>query len=165
MSEPSQSPYEPYPGGPYEPSAHPGRPAPVYGQQPPQYWPQGIEPVLTRMPGTVRAAQIVSWVAGAIAVAAVIAIAVMTGDPELMGAAVGGFGIQIALAACAFGFNRGGGGLRTTVITLSCLQAFCGLGSIAAMQPPGLLGMVVGIVVFCLVIGKPARLWFGRPQM
>jgi len=117
------------------------------------------------MPGVVRTAQIVAFVAGGIGVAAIVAITAVTGDPELLGAAMAGFGIQLALAGCAFGFGTGGNGLRTTVITLSCLQALCGFGSVTAMQPPGLLGSVVGIVIFCLMIGQPARLWFGRPRL
>lgn len=165
MSDPTHSPYEPYPGGSYGASQAPdGQYAPMNSPHPPHYGPQRPWAVPLRMPGTVRTAQIVAWVAGGIGIAAIVAIAAVTGDPELMGAATAGFGIQIALAGCAFGFARGGKGLRTTVITLSCLQALCGFGSVASMQPPGLLGSIVGIVIFCLMIGQPARLWFNRAQ-
>lgn len=157
-----KTPYEPYPESPDANAGFGGGYVSMNAQPYPAPYGQG--PVPVRMPGAVRAAQIVAWLAGAIGVAAVVAIAAITGDPERIGAAFAGFGIQIGLAGCAFAFATGGNGLRVAVITLACLQAMCGFGSVSAMQPPGLLGAVVGMAIFFLMIGQPARLWFGRPR-
>ena len=133
-------------------------------REPPRDTAADPDPDPVRMPRSVRAAQIIAWVAGGIGIAVIAAVAVLTGDPERLGAAVAGSAVQLVLGACAFAFAAGRGGLRTMVIALAILEAFCGFGSMGAMQPPGLLGMVVGIVLLCLMLGRSAAEWFNRPR-
>ncbi|MBF6289698.1 hypothetical protein IU440_19485 [Nocardia cyriacigeorgica] len=116
-----------------------------------------------RMPGKVRTAQVMAWVAGAIGVAASVGMVVVTGDPIAIGVAILCFGIQMALSGCAFLFREGGEYLRIVLIVLSgalALQAMAsGLG-----RPPGLLGLLTGILICCLMVSQDARLWFGRAR-
>ncbi|MEV0246530.1 hypothetical protein AB0H76_08090 [Nocardia sp. NPDC050712] len=140
-----------------------------YSQQPP---PGGIPsaggrlgsaPQIPRMPGTVRAAQVISFVMAGLGVALTVLQGVVFGAERAGGAAFG-FLCAWILAALAVQFGSAGPGTRTAALTLSIVEALIGLGGMAAMQPPGLLGILVGIVTACLVGGPGAAAWFARPR-
>ncbi|MGV9612603.1 hypothetical protein [Nocardia xishanensis] len=163
---PDQS-YPPYPAsGPEQyregthfgsepsPGAHPGYPPSALDGYD---WP--------RMPSTVRAAQIIAWSLGALGVAIVGAVAALSGDAERAGAVGFGFGLPFVLAGLAFSFDKGDNGLRITAIVLAALQGLCGLGATATGQAPGLLVIIAGIAIVCLLAPRTARDWFTRPRL
>ncbi|MFC3965713.1 hypothetical protein [Nocardia jiangsuensis] len=142
------------PQQPYNASTVPGAP-------PPFYRPYPVAP--PRMPGSVRAAQIIALlmgIAGVVAIGAAIAV----GRAELAGQLTAGFLLPIVLAAMAFAFGSAGNGLRVTAIVLASLQALLSFGAAASRQPPGLLGVISGGAVLCLLAQQTAKHWFERPR-
>ncbi|MFC8045833.1 hypothetical protein [Nocardia sp. NPDC057353] len=135
-------------------NAYPGPGAPFYQPYP-------VAP--PRMPGSVRSAQIVAWLMGAAGIA-LIGVAIGTGRAELAGQLTAGFLLPIITAGMAFAFGSAGNGLRVTAIVLASLQALFSFGAMASMQPPGLLGVITGITVICLLAPAKAKQWFERPR-
>ncbi|MFD3706822.1 hypothetical protein ACFWUP_27100 [Nocardia sp. NPDC058658] len=160
--------YEPYPGGPhggpgvahypggpgYQPGYAPFPGGPGYGSYPPA-------PV--RMPGSVRAAQILSFVAAALGLVLIVLIGAM-GGPEALGRATAGFSLFLVLGGLACAFQNGSDGVRIGGIVVGSMTALCGLGSMAGQAPPSLLGMLIGGAVAILLAQKSARDWFHRPR-
>ncbi len=163
MPDQSYPPYpasdpEQYPEGAHFSSGPPPGAYPGYPQSAPAgyAWP--------RMPSTVRAAQIIAWSVGALGIVIVGAVAVLSGDSERAGAVGFGYTMPFILAAFAFSFERGDNGVRITSIVLASLQGLCGLGATAAGQAPGLLVIIAGIAIVCLLAQRSARDWFTRPR-
>ncbi|GGK39178.1 hypothetical protein [Nocardia camponoti] len=175
-------PAQPYPGQPLypgqqpDPSAHfaPGQqpypqPVPVdqFGQ--PLY--AGQHPyaayygpaVPTSMPGTVRAAQVISLIAGALGIVLIIAIGAVGGG-EAAGRAVAGFIPFVVLAGLACAYGSGGPATRGWAIGIGALECLCGLGGAASQQAPGLMGLIVGATVLLLLSQRSAATWFRRPR-
>ncbi|MEV0854348.1 hypothetical protein [Nocardia fluminea] len=122
----------------------------------------GLQPLL-RMPGNVRAAQVICWIGGGIGVLLVAAL-IAADRPEAAGAAIAGFLPFLFLAILAFGFTSGANGIRMCTIAIACLQALCGFGSISQPAPPGLLGTTAGAAIAILLARQSAREWFTRPH-
>ncbi|MFE1592237.1 hypothetical protein [Nocardia sp. NPDC058705] len=116
-----------------------------------------------RMPGNVRAAQVICWVGGGLGIALVTAL-IVADLPDMAGAAIAGFLPFLFLAILAFGFTSGANGIRGCAIAAACLQALCGLGSVAQPAPPGPFGMVAGAAIAILLARESAHEWFTRPH-
>jgi hypothetical protein len=116
-----------------------------------------------RMPGNVRAAQVICWIGGGTGVLLVAGL-IAADLPEAAGAAIAGFLPFLFLAILAFGFTSGADGIRMCTIAIACLQALCGFGSASQPAPPGLLGTVAGAAIAILLTRQPAREWFTRPH-
>ncbi|MFD6159937.1 hypothetical protein ACFWF7_43455 [Nocardia sp. NPDC060256] len=139
------------PQGVYPPNPYGGNP---YGQFPPP---------LTTMPGSVRAAQVVSIIFGALGILLVV-VAMALGRYELAGGLIAGFLFAIIIAGFALAFGSAGNGVRTTVIVLASIEALFGLAGIGAQLPPGLLGLIVGVTVIITLSRASAGAWFKRPR-
>ncbi|MGW6422010.1 hypothetical protein ACWF82_04975 [Nocardia sp. NPDC055053] len=149
-----------YPGGPGQPGYAPYPGGPGYAGYP-QYGGYPQAPV--RMPGSVRAAQVLSFVAAGLGLALIVVFGAMAGG-EAAGGAMAGFGPFLVLGGLAFAFPTGGPGIRTTAIVVGGLTALCGLGSTASQMPPSLLGMLIGGAVAILLAQRSAHDWFHRPR-
>ncbi|MEU4800265.1 hypothetical protein [Streptomyces sp. NPDC023327] len=135
--------------------AYPGPaqdPAYAYGPTAPQ-----------RMPGSVRAAQIVLWVLAGLVLLGSVVIAA-TGDAETAGAAVGVNVLVMVAAGLALRFQRAGGGTRVACIVLMALQTLSALGGAANGNPGGLLPLLGAIAVIVLLARGDAGAWFDRPR-
>ncbi|MBF6439121.1 hypothetical protein [Nocardia cyriacigeorgica] len=144
--------YEPYPTG--------ANSAPGAWQAPHDAAPQQC-PVA--MPAPVRAAQIISWVFGAVG-AGLIAVAVAADNWELVGALIGGYLPAVFLVILAFGFGVNGNGVRVSAIVAACLGMLLGLGAVTQGLPPGLLGVGMCLAIVILLSQRSAADWFQRPQ-
>ncbi|WP_194813971.1 hypothetical protein [Nocardia sp. XZ_19_385] len=116
-----------------------------------------------RMPGVVRAARVISFLTAGLGFVLTVLVGMRFGA-ESAGGMTFGFLFAWIIAIFAFQFGSGGRGVRTTVITLSIIEAVIGLGGMASMQPPGPLGIIVGILTACLMGGQSAARWFNRPR-
>lgn len=145
--------YEPYPSTGAEP--YPQEP---YLQH--AYAPYGPAPAPVTMPGSVRSAQVISFVAGGLGLA-LVALAIASGNPELGGALIFGFGPAIVLGIMAFNYGSAGNGVRTASIVFAVLFAVFGLN---VGNPPSLVGLVGGIVLTILLSQRSAGAWFRRPR-
>ncbi|MFI8973666.1 hypothetical protein ACIGO9_12340 [Nocardia asteroides] len=117
-----------------------------------------------RMPGSVRAAQVLSFVAAGLGVVLIVATGVVAGA-EAAGRATAGSLLFLILGGLAFSFPTGGPGVRTAAIVLGALTTLCGLGSAASGLPPSLLGMLIGGAVVILLAQRTAQAWFHRPRL
>lgn len=146
------------------PAPQPGYPQPGYPQagMPPYGYYQQPMP-LTRMPGSVRAAQVMSFLLGGLGVLLII-VAGMTAGAERAGAITAGFMLPIVLSCFAFGFARGGNGIRITAIVLASLEMVFALGSSISGMPPGMLGFGISMATVITLSQRSARAWFKRNQ-
>ncbi|MET8683759.1 hypothetical protein ABZV77_06040 [Streptomyces sp. NPDC004732] len=170
MSNQFPPPSAPQPGQP----PHPGLPtyngpaqdpASAYGQGYGQAYGYGQGPMgPPRMPGVVRAAQIVIWVlAGLTVLGSVLLIAIS--NPETAGAALGVNVCLLVAAGMAFRFGTAGHGIRVTCIVLMSVQILFGLGGAASGNPGGLLPLLGAIATVILLSQSIAGAWFKRPRV
>ncbi|MFI6170613.1 hypothetical protein ACIBCN_27780 [Nocardia sp. NPDC051052] len=146
--------YPPYPGPPqggYPPNPYGGN---AYGQ---------FQPPMTKMPGSVRAAQVVSIIFATLGIVLIV-VALGLGRPELAGGLMFGFLFAIIMAGFTLTFGYAENGTRTTVIVLASIEGLVGLGGMGAQQPPGLLGCIVGLTVVITLSRASASAWFKRPR-
>ncbi|MFD6435726.1 hypothetical protein [Streptomyces venezuelae] len=116
-----------------------------------------------RMPGVVRAAQIVIWVlAGLTVLGSIMLIAIA--NPETAGAALGVNICLLVAAGMAFRFGSAGHGIRVTCIVLMSVQILFGLGGAASGNPAGLLPLLGAIASVILLSQSAAGAWFKRPR-
>ncbi|TLF81081.1 hypothetical protein [Nocardia cyriacigeorgica] len=115
------------------------------------------------MPAPVRAAQIVSWVFGAVG-AALMAVAVSADNWELVGALIGGYLPAVFLVVLAFGFAVNGNGVRVSAIVAAGVGMLLGLGAMTQGLPPGFLGFGMCMAIVILLSQRSAADWFKRPQ-
>lgn len=115
------------------------------------------------MPAPVRAAQIISWVFGAVG-AALMAVAVSVDNWELVGALIGGYLPAVFLVILAFGFGVNGNGVRVAAIVAASFGIVFGLGGLTQGLPPGLLGLGMCLAIVILLSQRSAADWFKRPQ-
>ncbi|MBF6346032.1 hypothetical protein [Nocardia cyriacigeorgica] len=144
--------YEPYPAG---------------ANGAPDAWPAPQDPMSQdfprTMPAPVRAAQIISWVFGAVG-AALMAVAVSADNWELVGALIGGYLPAVFLVILALGFGVNGNGVRVAAIVAASFGILFGLGGLAQGLPPGLLGLGMCLAIVILLSQRSAADWFKRPQ-
>ncbi|MFI5498592.1 hypothetical protein ACIA5E_05945 [Nocardia asteroides] len=166
------------PGGPVfpagapaaDPFAHTGHPVDSgYRAAPHPGYPTypgfaGYPQAPVRMPGSVRAAQVLSFVAAGLGVVLIVATGAVAGA-EAAGRATAGSLLFLILGGLAFSFPTGGPGVRTAAIVLGALTTLCGLGSAASGLPPSLLGMLIGGAVVILLAQRAAQAWFHRPRL
>ncbi|UGT44036.1 hypothetical protein LTV02_11905 [Nocardia yamanashiensis] len=128
--------YEPFPhGAGGDPPAHP-----------------------TQMPGSVRAARIISWLYGLLGIALPV-VAGVTGNYELCGALVGVFLPAYFLAILAFGYTVNGNGLRVASIIFASLGLLLVLSRVG-----GLLNLAPNLAIIILLARSEAGAWFKRPH-
>ncbi|MBF6455378.1 hypothetical protein [Nocardia cyriacigeorgica] len=142
-------------------------PYPTGAHGAPDAWPSSYDAVPQQgprtMPTPVRAAQILSWVFGAVG-AGLIAVAVAADNWELVGALIGGYLPAVFLVILAFGFGVNGNGVRVSAIVAACLGMLLGLGAVTQGLPPGLLGVGMCLAIVILLSQRSAADWFQRPQ-
>ncbi|MFE3193083.1 hypothetical protein ACFXHA_29005 [Nocardia sp. NPDC059240] len=156
-------PYEPYPDAPAAQSI-PYPPAGPHGYNTYGYHPYAqIRPYPTTMPKGVRAAQIISWAFGGLGIALSILAGVL-GNYELCGTLIAGFLPAFFLALFAFGFTVNGNGIRVASIIFASVGILFGLGGMAQLKPPGLLGLAASITILILISKNSAADWFKRPH-
>lgn len=145
-------------------SGYPAAPHPGYPAYPGHPGIAGYPQAPIRMPGTVRTAQVLSFVAAGLGVVLIVATGVVAGA-EAAGRATAGSLLFLILGGLAFSFPTGGPGVRTAAIVLGALTALCGLGSATSGLPPSLLGMLIGGAVVILLAQRAAQAWFHRPRL
>ncbi|MEV6768652.1 hypothetical protein AB0N05_08445 [Nocardia sp. NPDC051030] len=129
-----------------------------------EYQPYGQVPSYpTKMPGTARAAQIISWLFGGIGIALSVLAGVL-GKPELCGTLIGGFLPAFFLALFAFGYTANGNGLRVAAIVFASIGILWGLSAMTQAKPPGLLGFGASLAIVILLSKRSAGDWFKRPH-
>jgi hypothetical protein len=120
------------------------------------------------MPGSVRAAQIVIWATGGLALLIMIMAGVVSG-PYALGQIIGANLLVWPLFVMAFFYGRTGHPMRVTSIVFASLNIVFGLGAISS----GLRGeggggggfaFLGGIVVVILLSQGSAGQWFRRPR-
>ncbi|MCX4669598.1 hypothetical protein OG453_23430 [Streptomyces sp. NBC_01381] len=116
-----------------------------------------------KMPGVVRAAQIVLWVLGGLLVLGSIGL-IFTVNPETAGAALGVNVCLLVSAGMAFRYGTVGNGIRVTCIVLMSVQIAMALGGAANGNPAGLLPLLGAIAVVVLLSQGIAGAWFKRPR-
>ncbi|MFI9502874.1 hypothetical protein [Nocardia sp. NPDC052566] len=163
--QPGRQPFAAPPNG--YPSYPPpnGHYPPQYGHAPAPYPPHGYQtapypPVPLRMPGTVRAAQIISFLMAGLGIL-LGTVAGALGKFELLGALVFGFSPALVLGILAFSFGYAHRGTRISSIVLGSFLALFGLNP---TSPPGLLGLIMGITIVVLLAQGSAGAWFNRPR-
>ena len=156
-----------FPPPPHDPQANPPSGLPGYpgpAQDPAYGYGYGYGPVVPqKIPGAVRAAQIVVWVLGGLTLIGVIALAA-AGSPETAGAAAGVNLCLLVAGGFAFTFQNAGNGVRVTCIVLMSVQIAFGLGGLASGNPGGLLGLLGSIASVILLSQGAASAWFKRPR-
>ncbi|MCP2288865.1 hypothetical protein APR08_001779 [Nocardia amikacinitolerans] len=152
--------YEAYPTESHRPpGTYPAYPSPPYDYQP--YG--GVLAHHTKMPGPVRAAQIISWLFGGLGVAVTVLAGVMD-NFELVGALIAGFFPAFFLAILAFGFTVNGNGVRVAAIVFASLGILLGLSGMSQQLPPGPLGFGASLAIVILLSKSSAGAWFKRPH-
>ncbi|MEW2390280.1 hypothetical protein AB0933_18210 [Streptomyces venezuelae] len=116
-----------------------------------------------KMPGVVRAAQIVIWALAGLTVLGSIMLIAMA-NPETAGAALGVNICLLVAAGMAFRFGSAGHGIRVTCIVLMSVQILFGLGGAASGNPGGLLPLLGAIATVILLSQSAAGSWFKRPR-
>ncbi|MGA4851010.1 hypothetical protein ACOBQB_33995 [Streptomyces sp. G5(2025)] len=155
---PSNAPHPPQAGLPTYPGPSQD-PGPAHGQHGFAHGPQAPQ----RMPGVVRAAQIITWVlAGLTVLGAALAVAVV--NPETGGATLGVNLCLLVTAGMAFRFASVGNGIRVTCIVLMSVQIAFALGGAANGNGAGLLPLLGAIAVVVLLSQSAAGAWFKRPR-
>ncbi|MEU6170450.1 hypothetical protein ABZ832_00870 [Streptantibioticus parmotrematis] len=135
---PYQQPYAPYPGGP-----------------------MATAPV--EMPGPVKAARVLSYVAfGLLVLGAVIGGALA--GPEVAGAVMGGGFPVIGLFVCALLFHRAGPACRVTAIVFASLTIVSGLAALGRSPGAGLIPLALSIAVVVNLSRGVTGDWFRRPR-
>ncbi|MGW4355013.1 hypothetical protein ACWELJ_23305 [Nocardia sp. NPDC004582] len=115
------------------------------------------------MPGSVRAAQVISFIFGGLGLALTVLAGVIAGAGAA-GAMCFGYLFPMILALVAIGFRNGSGGTRTTALVLASIEMVIGLGGVGAKQPPGLLGLIASLVIVILLAQSGSAAWFKRPR-
>ncbi|WP_125514776.1 hypothetical protein [Streptomyces sp. WAC 01529] len=152
---------EPHPQNHPQPTPHTGLPAYPGPAQDAAYAYGPMAP--QRMPGSVRAAQIVLWVLAGLVLLAAIVIGA-TGDAVTAGAVIGVNVLVMVAASLAWTFHKAGSGIRVTCIVLMSLHALSALGGAANGNPGGLLPLLGAIAVVVLLSQGTAGAWFKRPR-
>ncbi|MEU7579306.1 hypothetical protein AB0B50_17080 [Streptomyces sp. NPDC041068] len=127
-------------------------PAYAYGPMAPQ-----------KMPGVVRAAQIVLWVLGGLTFLGTVGL-IFISNPETAGAALGVNLCVLVSAGMAFRYGTVGNGIRVTCIVLMSVQIAVALGGAASGNGAGLLPLLGAIAVVVLLSQGAAGAWFKRPR-
>ncbi|MEV0111632.1 hypothetical protein AB0H77_00050 [Streptomyces sp. NPDC050844] len=152
---------------PSDPQHNPQAGLPTYtgpAQDPGYGYGYGYGPVAPqKMPGVVRAAQIVLWVLGGLLVLGSIGL-IFTVNPETAGAALGVNVCLLVSAGMAFRYGTVGNGIRVTCIVLMSVQIAMALGGAANGNPAGLLPLLGAIAVVVLLSQGVAGAWFKRPR-
>ncbi|MEV2249790.1 hypothetical protein AB0I94_04375 [Streptomyces sp. NPDC050147] len=175
--DPPLPPLPPLPPPPHDPQAnpyathhpahhatpHPGLPSYTGPAQDPGYG-YGYGPVaLQKMPGSLRAAQIVIWVLAGLTMLGSVAIAA-SGDAQTAGAAAGANVCILVAAGFAFSFQSAGHGVRVTCIVLMSVQILFGLGALAGGNAGGGLALLGSIAAVILLSTGNVAAWFKRPR-
>lgn len=155
----------PYPPGPPQPHAHGpygqyeqygpyGQPAPP-GMTPPPY--------AAVMPGPVKAARVMAFVALGLTLFGCVVSAARFG-PETSGAALGTNLPVIGVFVCALCFARSGPNARVTAIVFTALMILFGLGALGQQNPGGLFEFGLGIAILVTLCQRRSKEWFHRPH-
>ncbi|MEV0293800.1 hypothetical protein [Nocardia sp. NPDC050710] len=152
--------YEAYPTeSDWPPGAHPAYVSPPHDYQPDG----GVLAYPTKMPGGVRAAQIVCWLFGGLGVGLSV-LAGVTDKWELFGALIWGFFPAFFLAIFACGFTVNGNGVRVVAIVFASFGTLVGLSGMSGGLPPGPLGFGASLAIVILLSQHSAGVWFKRPH-
>lgn len=116
-----------------------------------------------KMPGSLRAAQIVIWVLAGLTMLGSVAIAA-SGDAQTAGAAAGANVCILVAAGFAFSFQSAGHGVRVTCIVLMSVQILFGLGALAGGNAGGGLALLGSIAAVILLAPGNVAAWFKRPR-
>ncbi|MFD8523033.1 hypothetical protein ACFV2D_23875 [Streptomyces capillispiralis] len=165
-------PATPY-GAPAQPLTPYGAPAPAPypppGAQPPgrpgaapYYGPYQPHPPLA-MPGSVRGAQIVIFVATGLALLLSVLVGATAGAYSA-GRFAGSYLPTLVLCVLAFQYPKAGNGVRVTSIVLASVQILFGLSATGQGMPLGILWLGAAIAVIVPLSQGSAGQWFRRHQ-
>ncbi|WP_367044653.1 hypothetical protein [Streptomyces sp. Je 1-332] len=117
-----------------------------------------------KMPGGVRAAQVIIWVLSGMCLLGSVLGGVLYG-PRVAGAVLGGNFLLIPLCVLAFRYHLPGHGKRVASIVLSSVQILVGFGALGRGGGPGALILVgCSIALVILLSQGGAGAWFKRPR-
>ncbi|MFI5781659.1 hypothetical protein [Nocardia sp. NPDC051570] len=112
-----------------------------------------------RMPGPVRAAQLIALGMAALGIACTASAAWLFGTRLAMITAVA-FVPSWLLGVLALAFGAVGNTLRIAAILLAGLAMVWTVPAITAGRPPGWLGPIASLIVIVLLFRRSARRWF-----
>lgn len=122
-------------------------------------------PVVVEMPGTVKAARVLMYIAGGLSAVLAVLLAVVYGGNEGVGAAlVQGVPAVVSLVMAAR-LRNGRNGMRWGVVGLQGVWIWFALSRLGADQDPtGVIGLALPIATIVLVNVASARQYFGRAR-
>ncbi|MFF9786331.1 hypothetical protein [Streptomyces nigrescens] len=132
-----------------------------HGQAPAPFSHGGDWQSVTKMPGNVRAAQILAFVMAGLCLVGT-ALGGVLGGPRLAGAVFAGGVLNLVVGILAFRFHRAGNGARIASIVLASVQMVFALGAVARMAGGGLVPMAGAIALVVLLSQSSAKAWFTR---
>jgi hypothetical protein len=115
------------------------------------------------MPGSVRAARVLAYVAAGFAALGTALAGVMAG-PAGAGAALGSAIPVIGVFICALCFARSGSGAKVTAIVFASFMILFGLGALGRGLPAGIVQLGLGIAIVATLSPRQSGDWFRRPQ-
>ncbi|MFH8585982.1 hypothetical protein ACH4GP_16465 [Streptomyces celluloflavus] len=115
------------------------------------------------MPGSVRAARVLAYVAAGLAGLGTVVAGAMAG-PAGAGAALGSAIPVIGVFICALRFARSGNGAKVTAIVFASLVILFGLGALGRGIPAGTIQLGLGIAIVATLSQRQSGDWFRRPQ-
>lgn len=121
-------------------------------------------PAVVEMPGTVKAARILMYVAGGLSAVLAVLLAVVYGGAGGVGAALVQAVPAVVSLVLATILRRGRNGMRWGIVVLQAVWIFFGLGRLGGGDSTGVIGLALPIATIVLVNIASARQYFGRPR-
>ncbi|MFF4606514.1 hypothetical protein ACFY12_27755 [Streptomyces sp. NPDC001339] len=114
------------------------------------------------MPGSVRAARVLAFVAAGFAVLGAVVAGALAG-PAAAGAALGSAMPVIGVFTCALCFARSGAGAKVTAIAFAAFMILFGIGALGRGIPAGIVQAGLGIAIVVSLSQRQSGDWFRRP--
>lgn len=125
------------------------------------YW--GL-PVVLEMPGAVKAARILMYIAGGLSAVLALLLMVVYGGAEGVGAAlVQGVPAVVSLVMAVM-LRQGRNRMRWGVVVFQAVWIFFAFGRLGDGDATGVIGLALPIATIVLVNVAPARQYFARPR-
>ncbi|MER0476837.1 hypothetical protein ABR737_00440 [Streptomyces sp. Edi2] len=115
------------------------------------------------MPGSVRVARVLAYVAAGLAALGTVVAGVMAG-PGAAGAVLGAAMPVIGVFICALRFARSGPWARVTAIVCASFLILFGLGALGRGVPTGIVWLGLGIAIAAALAPRRSGDWFRRPR-
>ncbi len=115
------------------------------------------------MPGAVRAARTLAYVAAGLTVLTALVAGAAAG-PRTAGAVMGSQFPALGALICAIRFGTSRSGARITAIVFASLMILFGLGALGNGIPVGIVQTGLGIAIVAALCQHQSRVWFTRTR-